>query len=338
VVSAIQEYIRSTPDLEHHILRRHRTGTWQAVADEDRSFASIHEMPDSTRAAIASVRTAYETVRPHVVHAHSSFAGAFTRLALPRSSGTVYTPHAFAFTRQDIAPWKRAVFKAVERALAVNTRVIAGCSPYETQLGKRWLGEDRGVYVPNISGVDVDRQATAGRPTVVGMGRLVPQKDPDWFAQAVQGLDGVDITWIGSGEAEREERLRGRRIDVTGWLSREEANRRLAQASVYLHSAAWEGFPMTILEAVQIGVPVVMRDIPVMQDVPDSVKASSPQEATRMVADIVADPEQAEANLFVWRRYLADNNRQVQSERLRSAYSRATGHDFTAAAVERQAA
>ena len=38
--------------------------------------------------------------------------------------------------------------------------------------------------------------------------------------------------------------------------------RELANAHAYVHTAAWEGNPVTVLEAASVGLPIVARDIP----------------------------------------------------------------------------
>ena len=69
------------PDLEHHLVRRLRDDDDHADDGELAAFASVHEMAPGVAPAIRSVRRAVKAVRPDVVHGHSSFGGAFARLA-----------------------------------------------------------------------------------------------------------------------------------------------------------------------------------------------------------------------------------------------------------------
>lgn len=328
VASAIDEYVTSTPDVEHHILRARRAEALATDASASK-FASVADLPSGPR-AIGMVRRTIGAVAPSVVHAHSSRAGVYVRLAARcgRRVRIVYTPHCFAFERLNVSRAARAGFYLVERCLAVNTSVIAGCSHHEAALGRRWLGEHRAVYVPNVAQVDhVAPWRVTGphdAPLLAGMGRVCSQKDPAWFARSVQALrtsvPELRSVWIGGGAPEDEEVLGRSGIVTTSWCDRTRGLRILAGADCYLHSAAWEGFPMSVLEAVALDVPVVIRAIRSVPATPAVATALDPEHAARLVHGVVTDRQHRLANLSAWRSALAENNRATQRERLALAY------------------
>ncbi|WP_043496649.1 glycosyltransferase [Georgenia sp. SUBG003] len=124
VASAIDAYVAATPELEHHILRRRREGSLAGDASAA-TFASVTDLPGGPQAVLA-VRRALAVVRPAVLHAHSSRAGVYARLAVRdgRHVRIVYTPHCFAFERRNISLLVRTCCYVVERSLALNT---GGC-------------------------------------------------------------------------------------------------------------------------------------------------------------------------------------------------------------------
>ena len=82
------------------------------------------------------------------------------------------------------------------------------------------------------------------------LGRISPQKGPEFFRRAVQlsRASGLPLQWIwvGGGAPGEEAALREAGALVTGWLPRQAALERLAAADVYVHTAAWEGFPVSV--------------------------------------------------------------------------------------------
>ena len=60
---------------------------------------------------------------------------------------------------------------------------------------------------------------------------------------------------------------------MTGWLPRSEAIRLLAESTAYVHTARWDGAPMTMIEAHALGLPQVAISTPAVADGPALVAA-----------------------------------------------------------------
>lgn len=303
VAGAVQSYAEITPELEHHILFRERAEAPLANDAWTQNFASVQRLPDNHRQSVARTRAVIDRVRPDVVHAHSSYAGLYIRMAKIRRGGRpiryVYTPHAWAFLRGDKSPLQRAAFAAAESAMGRFTDVLAACGENEAGLARRiGIPRRRIIVVPNT--VPSSQPETAERnlppepagegPLVVGSGRLTQAKGPEFFVSAIEAVratgESVRAQWIGGGDPEQENMLRRRGIDVTGWTSPAENRALIGRADLYLHSALWDGFPLTILEACASGVPVVMRKVPSFSDLSWPIKLDSPQALAQNWADL----------------------------------------------------
>jgi glycosyltransferase involved in cell wall biosynthesis len=268
VMVAIADYIRSTTaQYDHVVLAR--------PADQDDTGVNCRtrflELPTGWFgiAAIRSIRKAVAAEAPDIVHLHSSWVGLWGRLGVPRRVPVAYSPHCYAFERTDISRNLRRTFWFAEWLLSrIRRTVIIAVSPRETELAVGLNPRQSVAYVPNVADI-TSSPGTSRTPTsclsVVGAGRLVPQKGSDWFgevAQAVRAKSGqVSFTWLGGGSADVEARLSRSGVQVTGWLPRAEVVKKMTSADVYMHSAAWEGAPLTALEAVSLRLPVLCRQI-----------------------------------------------------------------------------
>ncbi len=273
--SAIGDFVRNYPDAEHHVVYAFRE---EALVDsrELDCFASATAMPSG---AVARIRFLRRHLRQCVdsfdgqviVHAHSSRAGGYVRAAVRKSKRlpVVYTPHCYSFERTDVGRPMRLAFHGMEWLLSFNTTAYAACSPREAELSRWTTSSPRVVSVPNVTPPGLPaREPTSGeRPLrIVGNGRLGPQKDPQFFADAFRAAaakhPGIEALWVGGGDARLEEVLHASGVQTTGWLSRREALKAMASGDLYLHTAVWEGFPISIMEAVGMGLPVVSRRQP----------------------------------------------------------------------------
>lgn len=214
--------------------------------------------------------------------------------------------------------------------LSNNTSAYAACSPYEYELCASLAPTVPRVYVPNaLTATDYPPRATTNddaSPHLLGVGRLLPQKDPEFFARAVEAVRaaGIDAeaTWIGDGERRLRNRLVAAQIEVTGWLPREESLRRLAQpGGIYVHSARWEGFPYAILEAHAAGLPLVIRDIPMLAHFSFPLEVRDPQDVTQAVKELMS-PEVRDEVVSTTATVLAGNTPELQRERLLEVYRR----------------
>ncbi len=325
IVGALDSYVRNSSELDHHLVAHVRDGHFTG-AREFGAFASARELPRNPFRAMASIRRAVREIQPDVVHAHSSFGGAYTRLSVRASARRplVYTPHGYGFVRRDIKVLSRAVFYLAELVLSLNSTVIAACGQHEADLSKRFLAR-RVIVVPNVAAGYAGRDSLAKQPTICGLGRLSPQRDPRFFSELVSALERLDVdsdvVWVGSGEQDHVDALGALGVTVTGWKDQDEALELLSQARVYVHTAAWDGFPMSILEAQAAGCTIIVREIPALKGAPAAATAGSPGEMAVIVARILSGDVALEATVREgWSVYLSAHTDEVQRSQLQSAY------------------
>lgn len=128
-----------------------------------------------------------------------------------------------------------------------------------------------GVPVPSITdGARERRRSELGIPDdallVLDVARLEPQKNPDRFlalaGEAVRSGSNVHFLWVGGGSLEghwsarvSEQGLR-ERVHHRPWT--EHPGDWMAAADGFLHTARFEGMPFAVLEALAVGLPVVL--------------------------------------------------------------------------------
>lgn len=106
----------------------------------------------------------------------------------------------------------------------------------------------------------------------IACGRFVEAKGFDLLVESFRIFSEKDSEWnlilIGEGpmyhkiENKINEYNLQHRVKLTGYV--ENIKEYLLESSVYLLSSRWEGFPMCVTEAYEIGLPVICYDIPAM--------------------------------------------------------------------------
>jgi glycosyltransferase involved in cell wall biosynthesis len=325
IQSALANYVDGTADVEHAVFSRARAGQ----QTQDAALAAIaHERFEGALPGFfRRLRVKVRDERPDVVHLHSSFAGA-ARAVLPRSVGVVYSPHCYAMERRDVPGPVRLGFGLAEFALGRRRhQVTVAVSPREAAISARLNRRNPAVVALNPSpfGREARHQRLWSEREVVMVGRISAQKDPAMFARVAHACRdlGCRFVWIGDGAPAGRRTLAGEGVEVTGWADPGAVRDRLAGAALYLHSAAWEGGPVSTIEAAALGVPVLARRIPSMESLGYPLAGSTPDDMASSVHRFFADPAYADE---VGRRSrgIANAARPAQmAAGLREAYTRA---------------
>lgn len=200
-----------------------------------------------------------------IIHLHSSKAGFLGRIVsflLGKSKKTIYTPHAISFLRLDVSSKKRKIFIWMEKFASFFGGKIVACSKSEKE-----AIEEQGIknvtFINNgIKPLEIEKKVnTSDKIIIISVGRLSIQKNPKLFNDiALEFIDNPNIQFIWCGDGELKSELISPNIKCTGWIERRTLENYLANADIYLSTSLWEGLPLSVLEAMSIGLPLVLSD------------------------------------------------------------------------------
>jgi len=227
-------------------------------------------------AAVARLRRLLARDRPQVLHAHGLRAGAVAALALAgRSRGRP----ALVVTVHNAAPPGRlaaAVYAGLELIVARRAdAVLAVSGDLAARLRRRGAPDvalavvpapaaapARAAEVASVRG-ELELAGPAGRPVVLGAGRLAAQKDFGTLLRAAarwQRRDPVPLLVI-AGDGPQAAALRAQaaadQVAVRFLGHRGDVPALLAVADVVVVPSRWEGQPLIVQEALRAGRPLV---------------------------------------------------------------------------------
>lgn len=237
--------------------------------------------------------------QPDVIHLHSSFAGAVGACALGKEIPVIYSPHGYSFEMKDYTWLSRTAFRAIEAIVARRMTLVGAVSLDEAELVREKLRHSRVTVVQNgIPELDAPvrrRPRSRNPPLAVTMGRVSPQRQPDACARILHEVrDVVEPMWIGGERPDSHNAagLTAAGIPMTGWIARDAALERLEQAKIYLHWTAWDGQPLSVLEAMARDVIVVAHDIPPLRELLDPRQlCQSERDAAELIRALVTNPD-----------------------------------------------
>lgn len=202
-----------------------------------------------------------------ILQLHSSKAGVLGRVAsriLGLQKKTFYLPHGVSFARQDVSSKKRLFYVLIENVANFFAGTVIACSSSERDL--LVTHGIKNVIVIN-NGIEVSNEEPAykktEKPLIFGtVGSITFAKNPKLFNEIAQKFsddDRVKFLWIGDGEL-RHEILEDDHVKVTGWVTSDEVKKYLSQVDVYISTSLWEGLPLSVLEAMALGKPLLLSE------------------------------------------------------------------------------
>jgi len=231
--------------------------------------------------------------RPDIVHTHTAKAGLLGRVAawLAGVPLIVHTFHGHVFHGY-FSPGRTRLFVAIERWLARRThRLVAVSGRVRDEVLARGVGRPARFRVVPV-GLDLQRFADcdpqrgelrselglpAGTPLVGIVARMVPIKRHEVFLAAAAAVASrvPPCRFLLVGDGERRRALEGiarelgiaDRVLFLGW--RRDLDRIYADLDVAVLTSANEGSPVSLIEAMASGVPVVGPRVGGVPDVID---------------------------------------------------------------------
>ncbi len=232
--------------------------------------------------AFRALLALFRREKPDLVHAHMPISGFLARLAA-RVAGVpriAYTCHGYLFN-QDGRRLKKLVNWLMEFIGGTVTDVYLNVQGKEAADARRlfiarhavpvWNGRDPAVFCPDPAARARIRSETAtpaDRVVIVAVSRLVRDKGFPELAEAMRSVAEAELWVVGERlESDRGDDMAalldtaglGPRLKRLGY--RRDVAAILAAADIFVLPSYFEAMPMSVIEAMLTGLPVVASDI-----------------------------------------------------------------------------
>ncbi|MBP0491160.1 glycosyltransferase family 4 protein [Pararoseomonas indoligenes] len=240
--------------------------------------------PAANLRAFRALRRLIRETRPDLVHGHFPISGLLARVAarmegVPR---TAYTVHGFLFN-QPGRPWRRALSLAMEWLGGRLTDTFLTVSEEEAGDARRLCihphpiaarnGRDPTRFHPDAearAALRAELGEAPGAVVITALSRLVRHKGYPELLRAMESVPGATLWVVGNRlesdhgadlepEFARAATVLGPRLRRLGY--RHDTERVLAASDIFCLPSHFEGLPMSVIEAMLTGLPVVATDV-----------------------------------------------------------------------------
>jgi len=223
--------------------------------------------------SVIKTRKAIEKINPDIIHANSGGAGFFVRLAsIGLSTKVVFTAHGWSFTEG--APFlRRQIAILAENIVLPLTDAIVCVSENDARLARKYLNISASKISVVHNGTPMTSDfAKPGRNfpiKILFAGRLARPKLPIAILRALSSVpkeikEKFSVLIAGAGKQKKylKHFAKENNLNVTiEKVPTELMHNKYLDSDIFILPTEWEGFPMTIIEAMMAGVPTVASNV-----------------------------------------------------------------------------
>jgi len=258
IITFIIHITEELSDCDHFVLHGKRVSQDQVESVRNRFPESVefqvwesavrHISPVNDLKAILELKKTIKDIEPDVIHLHSSKAGFLGRfLGLFIKNKIIYTPNGASFLRTDVSRLKRWIFRKLEYLANKFSGEVVCCSHSEMRAFNS-IGINSN-YINNGININDIEKPELNKLIVATFALITAQKNPSAFneiANYFEGDESIEFVWVGDGDRSV---LSSSNIEITGWLNKQEVQRKYEAINVYLSTSLWEGLPFSVMEA-----------------------------------------------------------------------------------------
>jgi glycosyltransferase involved in cell wall biosynthesis len=243
-----------------------------------RNFSAATDLPTARRVAAD-----WRSLKPDVIHLNKQnledapeliWAANLSRIpsvcSVHITQSASYLKAQFSSIRDGLA---RSVLQRFPgKIVAISENRLTDLDNFLRDRAKTVLVRN-GVKIPSLAELRslriakrTDLQLKPDQLVCIGVGRMVEQKRPLLFLslaeKVIRKIPRAIFYWVGDGPLRPRwddfvaERKLNNHVFVTGWLP--DVHPYFAAADLFFHTAAFEGLPLAILEAMAAGLPLVL--------------------------------------------------------------------------------
>jgi len=276
---------------EGDLMSRARTGGYDVIVVD----AMRREIcPWRDLQAYKQLLAVLRSIKPDVMHSHSSKAGILARRAAWKAGGMriVHTIHGLAFHRYQ-SRWRNRLYIALEQAAAARSDALISVADAMTaQALAAGVGKEE-QYTTIYSGMEVEsflaRPAQADElrremslpddaVLVTQVARLAELKGHEYILRAASLIDDPRVHFCFVGDGRRRGRIEADisklgladRFHLTGLLPPDRIPAVMHASDIVVHCSLREGLARAIPQAMLAGKPVISFDVDGAREVVDS--------------------------------------------------------------------
>lgn len=211
----------------------------------------------------------------HMHHQKSALIFLWATIGMNVRSHTLYTIHS-TYSKRNLKYKLSSCLCSIwaNYANCVSNSAYKEYSSMVKKLKKeKFLSIRNGVDTERIDAILKNKKRIKNSKKMICVGRMIPLKNHEFLVSLMKELPEYTLTLIGLEDDNKKIRKLAKsygiddRVKFLGLVSRDEVFDKLSSASIYVSASYVEGLPVSVLEAMRVGLIPVISAIPSHQEI-----------------------------------------------------------------------
>ena len=222
--------------------------------------------------SIKKIQKAIQDFQPDLICCHSTMAGFLGRMVIKNKIPIIFTAHGWVFT-DGASFFRKKMGIFMEKIAGRFCSKIICVSNFDKQLALKHGIVSKNKIITIYNGVAINSQKNKYENNrIIFVGRLALPKNPLLLIRTFNNLSSdlksrTILSIVGDGPQKKEikkfikKNQLEDRVELLGRLSRKATFDALKKSNIFVLISNWEGFPYSILEAMNFGLAVVASNV-----------------------------------------------------------------------------
>jgi glycosyltransferase involved in cell wall biosynthesis len=225
--------------------------------------------PLQAPAAAWKLRSIIRKHKVEMVHSHLFWSTVVARIGVPAGIPLISTVHAFVASSIEYRPWHMRMIEKWTYRIRRSTIVAVAKGALDEYFSFIGVQSHNAVHLYTFADTAVFSSTEEKMPhagfRLVTVGNLKAQKNQRFLLEAFKELKNEDITLDIYGKGPLQEEMQqlidtyGLKVNLKGQVN--DIEKQLGQYDLFVMSSLYEGFSLSVLEAMAMGMPTLLSDI-----------------------------------------------------------------------------
>lgn len=273
--------VKQLPEYNNIIVTLTPENEFGTELEQETMFCLNMRSPFQAPMAAIKLRRIIKENNVSVVHSHLFWSTVVARMAVPKNIPLITTVHAFVASSIEYRPFHMKWIEKLTYKIRKSTIVAVAKGALEEYFSFINVKPHNACHLYTFVDTNIFKDAAEKKNSetfrVVTVGNLKEQKNHRFLLEAFKELknENIELDIYGKGplQEELQEAINenGLKITLKGQVTN--IQEQVGRYDLFIMSSLYEGFALSVLEAMALGIPTLLTDIPSFKEQCDDTAA-----------------------------------------------------------------